>query len=422
MYDLGHGGTSSSHDEKVTNMAKKDDFDITTTAGRKRLAIRRDPYFRRENGGHLGFRCTGENGEGTWIGRAKGSDGYEYNPLGRFSDYRDALGEFEKWIEHLGMEKQGSLSKDSRTATVADAARHYLAWIDETRESESARNDIRSRIEGLILGREKKPRGRACPPHPIAKVRLADLNRKMLEDFHKGLLNGKTEATADRKTKNTANRNWTPIVAMLNKAIQFGLIGSDIAWNGIEPFGGAAAGHKDSFRYLTKEERGAILKEIPAGESRDFATLLCLIGARPVELERLTAGDYDRRTQMLNLWSYKGSKGKKTDRFVPVGVMGDAAKIIERNIKDKLPSAPIFPMNKTQRQDALRDAVKAAKIRGATAYCFRHSFITDCIVGGVNVLEVARICGTSMQMIQKTYGKLLTDSVAKAFKGIKLVA
>jgi integrase len=404
-------------------MAKKSEIDITTTAGRKRLDPRNDPYYRKEKGGALGFRCSGANGEGTWIGRSTDNTGkYVYRPLGRMSDYREALAAFTRWIEEVELQNLGGLSKDARKATVGDAARNYLAWLEETRVSEAARKDARARIEYLILGREKRLRSVPRPPHPIASIRLAELTKRNLLDFQKELLKGDTEATADRKVKNTANRNWTSVVALLNKAKEDGMIATDIAWSGIALFTGAAAGHKDSYRYLTSKERGGIIASFEDDEDRDYHELLALIGCRPIELDKAHVSDYDRRTKILHLWSFKGKGSERAEREVPVGVMGKAAAIIERRIKNKLPSAPIFSVLKKDRQKAMLAAAAKAKVEDATAYCFRHSFITDCITNDVNILEVARITGTSMQMIQKTYGKLIVARFAESFKRLELVA
>jgi site-specific recombinase XerD len=70
----------------------------------------------------------------------------------------------------------------------------------------------------------------------------------------------------------------------------------------------------------------------------------------------------------------------------------------------------------------MNEATATAEIDDATAYCFRHSFITDCLNNGVMVHEVARLTGTSIQMIQRTYAKLLVGNLEKSLKGLKFAA
>jgi hypothetical protein len=47
--------------------------------------------------------------------------------------------------------------------------------------------------------------------------------------------------------------------------------------------------------------------------------------------------------------------------------------------------------------------------RETVLYSVRHSVITDAISAGADVLTVARISGTSLQMIQRFYGHLVED-------------
>jgi integrase len=44
------------------------------------------------------------------------------------------------------------------------------------------------------------------------------------------------------------------------------------------------------------------------------------------------------------------------------------------------------------------------------AYHLRHTFATEALAGGVSIFELARLMGTSVKMIDKTYGHLARDS------------
>ena len=43
-------------------------------------------------------------------------------------------------------------------------------------------------------------------------------------------------------------------------------------------------------------------------------------------------------------------------------------------------------------------------------YTLRHSWITDAIIGGMDPVTVARLTGTSLEMISKHYGHLAQDA------------
>jgi len=49
-----------------------------------------------------------------------------------------------------------------------------------------------------------------------------------------------------------------------------------------------------------------------------------------------------------------------------------------------------------------------------TAYTMRHSVITDLVVGGLDLLTVAQLSGTSVAMIERHYGHLQQDRAAAA--------
>ena len=49
-----------------------------------------------------------------------------------------------------------------------------------------------------------------------------------------------------------------------------------------------------------------------------------------------------------------------------------------------------------------------------TAYAMRHSAITDLVTGGLDLLTVAQLSGTSVAMIEKHYGHLQADHAVAA--------
>jgi site-specific recombinase XerD len=53
-----------------------------------------------------------------------------------------------------------------------------------------------------------------------------------------------------------------------------------------------------------------------------------------------------------------------------------------------------------------------------TAYALRHSVITDLVTGGLDLLTVAQISGTSVVMIERHYGHLRADHAAAALAAL----
>jgi site-specific recombinase XerD len=72
-------------------------------------------------------------------------------------------------------------------------------------------------------------------------------------------------------------------------------------------------------------------------------------------------------------------------------------------------------------RDSTRDAADAAKLpTDATMYVLRHSTITDLVHGGLDLLTVAQIAGTSARMVEAHYGHLRSEVAATALERLAL--
>jgi integrase len=58
------------------------------------------------------------------------------------------------------------------------------------------------------------------------------------------------------------------------------------------------------------------------------------------------------------------------------------------------------------------DALEAAGIERRGPYHLRHTFATEALAAGISVFELSRLMGTSIAMIDRTYGHLARDSEA----------
>jgi len=63
------------------------------------------------------------------------------------------------------------------------------------------------------------------------------------------------------------------------------------------------------------------------------------------------------------------------------------------------------------RRDDWTPAVKGAGLTHRTPYAMRHTFASVAIAAGIPTFEIARMMGTSVLMIEKTYGHLLADAL-----------
>jgi hypothetical protein len=63
------------------------------------------------------------------------------------------------------------------------------------------------------------------------------------------------------------------------------------------------------------------------------------------------------------------------------------------------------------RRDHWNSAVRAAGLEHRTPYALRHTFASFAIAAGIATFEIARMMGTSIEQIAKTYGHLLPDAL-----------
>ena len=170
----------------------------------------------------------------------------------------------------------------------------------------------------------------------------------------------------------------------------------------------AGADHRRDL-FLDLAQRRALLAQAK-GAVRDLVEAVCLVGARAGELVNATRKQYDGRTKTLTL------SGKTGSRTIPLS--STAATLFDRLSESKLPAAPLFsrddgkPWQHGSWAEGVRGAAADAKLpAGVSLYTLRHAFISEALSAGMTTLDVAKLTGTSLQMIQAHYGHLSMTAV-----------
>jgi site-specific recombinase XerD len=71
--------------------------------------------------------------------------------------------------------------------------------------------------------------------------------------------------------------------------------------------------------------------------------------------------------------------------------------------------------------DQLPDGSCAGKLPSNTClYTLRHSFITQVLLDGMSTLEVSKMVGTSLAMIEKHYGHLVHSTARERLAKVQL--
>lgn len=284
--------------------------------------------------------------------------------------------------------------------TVADACRDYVTALEKDGRK-TASDDAKRRFERCLYGDK------------LGKVRLKDLHQDHIEAWRDRVEKGDLPPLPVKRgrppvakplARSSINRIRTTLVAALNHAVARRKVSPDLAfeWNAVKPL--KDAGQRRGL-YLEREQRRALL-EAAEGPVRDLIECVALTGCRPGDPSLCLRSDYDGRTASVRF------RSKDHDRKIPLSPAATA--LFDRLAKGKLPKAHLFTQDgkkvwtPTDWSELVRDAsARAGLPAGVTLYTLRHCWITDAIVGGMDLLTVAKLAGTSLAMIEKHYGHLV---------------
>jgi integrase len=378
---------------------------LSTKSSRARLAQRREPYWTQlGRGAYLGFRA----GAGTWIARYRDLDGKQhYQSLGEHEEFTVAKEQAERWLSQV---TKGAHRAPSR-GTVRDALSGYVRHLRSIGRRGTAW-DVGQRFR-LTVGRMSE----------FGRVRLEDARREDFETWRNDLRKGRQPRSVNRQVR--------AVVAGLNYAVKDGgHVGNREAWKLTHL---VDDGEESTPVFLTDQQRDRLI----AAASPAVAALLTGFshtGARPSELAKATAADFDAKGGTVTLSHRKGRGAKFRSRATQLD--NEGLKFFKAQSRGKLPKAPlianesgghftdqewcrgielaIIAANKTAKKPAQRIPA------GASAYSFRHTRISELLqVYGVDPLTTAQQTGTSVTMIEKYYFKFISSSMRDKLNAVK---
>jgi len=371
---------------------------IKSSTGRKALAVRREPYWERlAKGVYLGYRAA-EAGKGTWIARLRDEDGKQkYHALGSQIDFDLAAKAARAWAESV---EQGVQTFDTN---VSDACASYLEWLKLNRTATTVKL-VESCFTRLVHGQT------------IGRIPLAKLQTRHVSAW----LNAQVDLGGDedevRRDKVTANRQLDCLKGALNKALSDRLVATDAGWKTIKRFEKVARRRE---RFLTLAERTELLKHCDS-DLRAFCTALLLTGARPGELANADIGDFEPEQGTLTL---EGKTGRRT-----VSLSTAAIAHFKAVARDRIGRQSLLIREDGKRWDketwkrAFKRAVRAAGLPDdVVVYNLRHAAISEFIAGGMDSFLVAKLAGTSTDMIDRYYGHLRHDRTRESMDAVRML-
>jgi site-specific recombinase XerD len=368
-------------------------YTIWKVKARDSLAARREPYWGPPlgEGKSVGFRKI-DPSRGRWIAKLRNHTGHHSRVLGDLTetfDYDQARDAALHWFKLF----ESGITDDGYT--VEAACRDYVEDRRAERD-EACAHDAEMRFRRTVYGT-------AFGKTPLAKVWTPDIKK-----WRRGT--GLSAASQ--------NRTMTALRAALNLAVANRRVSSDrvIEWSSVRQHRNA-----DTRRvlFLDRDQRRRLIKEAE-GAIGDLIAGIALTGARPGDLRTARRSQYEPRTESITFTSKTGP------RTVPLPRA--AVALFNRIAKDKLPSAWLFtredgkPWGHSDWDEPVREAARKAGLpEGVCLYTLRHSFITQALMDGMATLDVARITGTSLTMIEKHYGHLVMHAARERLNAVNLL-
>ena len=390
---------------------------IDTVDARTKLKARAEPYWARLSSGcTLGFRKLTPGSVGSWYARYRDAETGvrsklslgDFEGLAPTHRYDAAKKAAEQRFEHLG--RGGS----AKAVSVKTACSNYVQHVrDDPKRGDRTADDLAARF------------ARWVDDEPIGQAVLSKLTRRQVEAWRTKLaktpvvVNPHSENPKTRpRSPSSINRDSTALRAALNYSHDMGDVTTDMAWRvALRPTEGAD-GRRDG--YLDREQRRVLIDRAQADLGR-FILGMTLLPLRPGALASLTAGDFDRKHAILKIGKDKAGQDRRIK--LPKGT----ADVLGGLSKDKLPGAPLFaradgkPWDKDSWKKPMKAAADAAGLPADTVtYTLRHSTITDLVTGGLDLLTVAQLSGTSVEMIERHYGHFQVDHAADALAKLAL--
>ena len=166
-----------------------------------------------------------------------------------------------------------------------------------------------------------------------------------------------------------------------------------------------------------------LLLNAPTAKPKLRAMLLIYhaTGCRTHELLEAKVGDFQPNNRTLVLGRHKRSKTLRDPIPKTITLNSEAYDEIKQQCEGRAPGEYIFPnaagkvFTSVLFDDMFSRIRKKVGVRdGITPYSFRHLYISEMLMTGVDALLVAKVAGTSVKMIEQVYGHFKTASYHEA--------
>lgn len=355
----------------------------------------------------LGLKWTPQNEAAAIrdIGRAltREMDAGQFSPLRYLEEFPDG-NQAAAFRDALGLKIANVQDGAPKALTVGDWFPVWIKRYETTEYRPSRARDYRQGMTTYIL-----PYMQNFRLDEIGGDHILELRRQLAEH-----ITANKKRLSPKTARNLVNSTFRAFVrdARIAKLIKIDPY-TDLEWPRLP------TKKPDPF---TEDERDAIIEHFrTAADGKYFVLTLhqFLTGMRPSETVALHVGAVDTLRGKVgvhlsrHLGSEQAPKTKHSERVIELHpVLREELRKHLDGIDD--PAAYVFtnmrgrPIDQAEwPKDHWRKALETLKIRHRKWYATRHTFISLALSEGANLLDLARYCGTSVQMIEDNYGKFI---------------
>ncbi len=361
---------------------------------RAELAPRRQPHWKMvKSGSFIGYRFMTRGRPGSWLARTwlDSERKYAQCSLGDFADkpegerYDAAVAKAAPFFAHH------AAGGSTEAITVRQAGE---AYVERKRTEEGAK----------AAGYAEAHIRRAIYEDQIAGVLLPKLTESQCMAWRARLL----ERAGGVEHTSSFNRSLVAPRAALNLAHEDRKVTTRPWLRALKQLENRHSAGKRRTLTLDRDERQQLV-DACSEDVRPMVAALAMLPMRPGEMAALRVNMLNVRERVLEI-----PQAKTEPRIIPLG--SSMLAFFQQQAAGKQPDDWLFSRADGTQWDAngwgrpIRRAVKAAGLpTAACLYTLRHSLITSLIVGGCDLMTVSKVAGTSLQMIQASYGHLVAE-------------
>jgi integrase len=332
---------------------------------------------------------------GTWVFRqSDGKGGFQTKAIGSADDFDEANGEdildFWQAQDKIKSLAQPDGVRKTSPLKVSEAFDRYIPKL-RAKNARTAK-DTEGRVKKHFLPK-------------FGSYRVIDLSQTEIGNWHASLTKSSDDDEVVRRSKDSANRVLSMVKAFLNDAWQDkkNHVPNNDAWRNVKPFNNVSRPRE--VRYSPPQAR-LLIKGCTDKRFADLVRGSYLTGARYGELNGAKIFDFDVAAKTLRVSGKTGSRN--------IILQSSAVDFFKKIMKDRPRDAFIFVKadgerwKRSEQARPMKAAIKKAKLdeRGSL-YALRHAYISEAIERNTPLTILAKNCGTSVRIIEKTYAKVL---------------